>query len=186
LSGGRGGDAQGGAAVNEVAALFRRLTVGVYVVGVAHEGRRGAFTAAWAMPASFDPPLLVLAASPRNASYPLLRAGGGFALSVLRQGQLELARRFGTRSGRDGDKLAGVDWQPARGGAPVLSDALAHFECELIECRPAGDHDLVVGRVVGGRVLDPTASPMSYAETGEMDGSAALFPSTLPGADPRP
>jgi flavin reductase (DIM6/NTAB) family NADH-FMN oxidoreductase RutF len=162
--------------MSDIAALFHRLTFGVYVVGVAQGGRRDAFTAAWVTQASFDPLLLALAMNPRNASAPLLHAGGVFTVSVLRRGQLALASRFGTRSGRDEDKLADVRWTPGRGGAPVLSDALAYFECEVAERVPAGDHELVLGRVVGGRILDPDATPMLYSETGEMDGSGALYP----------
>lgn len=41
-----------------IAALFQRLTQGVYVVGVAHGAVRNAFTAAWVMQVSFDPLLL--------------------------------------------------------------------------------------------------------------------------------
>jgi len=165
--------------MNDVAALFHRLTFGVYGIGVAHGDQRGAFTAAWVMQTSFDPLMLALSVNPENASYPLLRAGGGFIVNVLRQGQLVLARRLGTRSGRDEDKLAAIRWHPGRGGAPVLDDALAYFECELTGSMPAGDHELVVGRVVGGGILDPRATPMSYAETGEMDGSSALYPATF-------
>src|SRR4051794_30516723 len=98
--------------MNEIAMLFRRLSVGVYVVGVAHGDQRDAFTAAWVMPASFDPLLLTLSLNPQNASAPLVHASGAFTVSVLKRGQLDLARRFGTRSGRDHDKLAGVRWEP--------------------------------------------------------------------------
>jgi flavin reductase (DIM6/NTAB) family NADH-FMN oxidoreductase RutF len=104
----------------EIAALFRRLTSGVYVVGVAQGDRRNAFTAAWVMQVSFQPPLLALAIHPEHASYPLLLAGGAFAISVLQRGQLDLARAFGTRSGREADKLAGVRWRAAGPRAPVL------------------------------------------------------------------
>lgn len=162
--------------MTEIAALFHRLSFGVYVVGVAHGERRDAFTAAWVMQASFDPLLLVLSMNPQNASAPLVHASGAFTVSVLKRGQLELARRFGTRSGRDEDKLAGIRWHAGQGGAPILSEALAYFECELVERVPAGDHELVVGRVVGGRVLDAEAVPMQYAETGDLDGSSALYP----------
>jgi hypothetical protein len=40
----------------------------------------------------------------------------------------------------------------------------------------AGDHELILGRVIDGRILDLAAAPLTYADTGEMDGSAALFP----------
>jgi flavin reductase (DIM6/NTAB) family NADH-FMN oxidoreductase RutF len=162
--------------VNEIATLFRQLSSGVYVVGAAQDERRDAFTAAWVMQTSFDPLLLALSINPQNASYPLLRASRAFTISVLKRGQLELARRFGTRSGREQDKLAGIHWHPGRSGAPILDEALAYFDCELTESLRAGDHELVVGRVFDGRVLVPDAVPMTYAETGDMDGSSALYP----------
>jgi flavin reductase (DIM6/NTAB) family NADH-FMN oxidoreductase RutF len=159
--------------------LFRRLTQGLYVVGVAHEGRRDGFTAAWVTQVSFQPLLLALSINPEHASYPLLVAGGGFTVNVLRRGQFELARKFGTRSGRDTDKLAGQRWAPGPGGAPILLDAAACLECRVVDRHPAGDHELVVGRVTGGRVLDPKAPPMTYAETGNLDGSADLYPGSF-------
>ena len=162
--------------MSDIAELFHRLTLGVYVVGVAHGGRRDAFTAAWLTQVSFDPLLVALSVNPGNASYPLLRESGAFAVSVLARDQLELARRFGTRSGREEDKLAGIAWRPARADAPLLADAVAYFECAVAEERPAGDHVLVIARVVGGGVLRPNAVPMTYADTGSMDGSAPLYP----------
>jgi flavin reductase (DIM6/NTAB) family NADH-FMN oxidoreductase RutF len=162
--------------VNEIAALFHQLTLGVYVVGVADAGRRDGFTAAWVMQVSFDPLLLALSINPEHASYPLLLGGGGFAVSVLKQGQVELARRFGTQSGRDHDKLAGLKWRPGRTGAPILEDALAYFDCELTGSMRSGDHQLVLGRVIDGRILTHDAEPMAYADTGDMDGSSALYP----------
>ena len=156
--------------------LFRRLTSGLYVIGVAHDRQRNAFTAAWLSQVSFEPLLLALGVNPAHASYPLLSAAGCFTVSVLRRGQLELARHFGTVSGRLVDKLAGQRWQAALGGAPVLTDAAAYLECRVIGRHVAGDHELVLGQVVGGRVLDPEATPMTYGETGNLDGSAALYP----------
>jgi flavin reductase (DIM6/NTAB) family NADH-FMN oxidoreductase RutF len=162
--------------MNPVEAAFRRLTLGVYVVGVAADGRADAFTAAWIMQASFDPLLLALSINREHASYPLLQAGRGFVVNVLKREQLELARSFGTLSGRDHDKLGLVRWRPARGGAPILEEALAYFDCRLDGSMPAGDHDLVLGRVIEARVLDPAGVPLTYAETGDMDGSSALYP----------
>ena len=162
--------------MSDIAALFHRLTLGVYVVGVADAERRDGFTAAWVMQVSFDPLLLAVSVNPANASHSLLRSGRGFAVSVLKRGQLELARRFGTQSGRDADKLAGLRWRPGRHGAPILEDALAYFDCELSGSMRSGDHELVVGRVVDGRILARDGEPMAYADTGDMDGSSALYP----------
>jgi flavin reductase (DIM6/NTAB) family NADH-FMN oxidoreductase RutF len=165
----------------EIAALFRRLTGGVYVVGVAHQGRRNAFTAAWITQASFDPLLLALAIHPEHASYELLAESGAFAVSVLERGRLDIARAFGTRSGRDADKLAGVQWRAAGSGSPVLEESVAFFDCRVVSRHPAGDHELVIGRVVDGTVLKADAEPMIYAETGDLDGSEELYPEEMSG-----
>jgi flavin reductase (DIM6/NTAB) family NADH-FMN oxidoreductase RutF len=164
---------------SQIVALFRRLTLGVYVVGVTDGRQHDAFTAAWLTQVSFDPLMLAVSINPANASYELLHASGGFTVNVLKQGQLELARRFGTQSGRDQDKLAGIRWRPGRVGAPVLEEALAYFECGLMGRTRAGDHELVLGQVLDGSVLDKEAMPLTYAATGDMDGSAALYPQSF-------
>jgi len=160
-----------------LAALFRRITAGVYVVGVAHAEQRNAFTAAWLIQASFDPLLLALSINPTHTSYGLLKAGGGFTVNVLQENDLAIARHFGTQSGRAADKLAGVVWYPGRStGAPILSQALAYFECQVTGSLPAGDHEIVLGRVLDGRLVVPAAAPLTYEQTGDMDGSSQLYP----------
>ena len=144
--------------MNDIEALFRRLSTGVYVVGAAHGSVRNAFTAAWIMQVSYEPLLLALSINPHHATYPLVHASRAFSVSVLKSGALDLARRFGTRSGRDGDKLAGVAWRPGMSGAPVLDDALAYFDCEVARSLPAGDHELIVARVIDGHILDVAAT----------------------------
>jgi flavin reductase (DIM6/NTAB) family NADH-FMN oxidoreductase RutF len=165
--------------VETVAALFRRLTQGVYVVGVSDGQQRDAFTAAWIMQASFDPLLLAVSINPDNASYELLHASGWFTVNVLKHDQLDLARHFGTKSGRDRDKLARVRIRPGQAGSPILEDALAYFECALEGRTRAGDHELVLGRVMNGQILDPKAAPLTYADTGDIDGSSALYPGSF-------
>jgi flavin reductase (DIM6/NTAB) family NADH-FMN oxidoreductase RutF len=164
----------------DVVQLFRRLTSGVYVVGVADGAARDAFTAAWVMQVSFDPLLIALSVNTSNASYPLLVAGGGFSINVLGHGQLDHARRFGTVSGREVDKFADVSWEPAPStGSPLLIDAVAYLDCQLVERHLLGDHELIVGRVLDGAVRWPGVLPMAYAETGDLDQSSGLYPATL-------
>jgi flavin reductase (DIM6/NTAB) family NADH-FMN oxidoreductase RutF len=160
-------------------ALFRRLTSGVYVIGVSHAKRSNAFTAAWLTQISFDPLLLALSINPEHFSYTLLKESGVFSVSVLRQGQLDLVRHFGCQSGRSSDKLAGQRWRPGQHGAPVLLDAAAYLECRVTGTMPAGDHDLVLGQVVDGGLLDPDAAPLRYSDTGDIDGSSALYPESF-------
>jgi flavin reductase (DIM6/NTAB) family NADH-FMN oxidoreductase RutF len=163
----------------DVADLFRRVTTGVYVIGVAEGERRNAFTAAWFTQVSFDPLLLALSVNPEHASYPLLLGGGGFVVNVLRRDQLRLAEAFGTRSGRDQDKLAGIPWHPAPSGAPILTGALAWIDCRLHDRFRAGDHEIILVRPVAGELVAPEAAPLLYHDTGEIDGSRELYPDSL-------
>jgi hypothetical protein len=55
----------------------------------------------------------------------------------------------------------------------LLREALAWFECKVVNEYPAGDHVLLLGKVVGGKLLDSEAEPMSYRQTVEMDGANA-------------
>jgi flavin reductase (DIM6/NTAB) family NADH-FMN oxidoreductase RutF len=160
-----------------IAALFQRLTQGVYVVGVAHGEVRNAFTAAWVMQVSYDPLLLALSINPNHSSYSLLNEGRSFSVNVLKKGQLDLADHFG-QSAR-ADKLALTKWTTDRIGLPLLCEALAWFECQVVNEHPAGDHVLVLGKVIDGKLLDAEAEPMWYRETGTMDGASTLYPEVL-------
>jgi flavin reductase (DIM6/NTAB) family NADH-FMN oxidoreductase RutF len=161
-----------------VAALFQRLTQGVYVVGVAHGEVHNAFTAAWVMQVSFDPLLLALSINPHHSSYGLLRDGRAFSVNVLKKGQLELAAHYGGRAGPD-NKMALMKWTAGRIGVPLLLESLAWFECQVVGEHPAGDHMLVLGKVIDGKLLDSKAKPMAYRETGALDGASALFPTVF-------
>ena len=158
-----------------VVSLFQRLTQGVYVVGVSHGDRRNAFTAAWVMQVSFDPLLLALSINPRHSSYALLKEGSAFGINVLKKGQLDLAENYGRPANAD-KKLTSTEWTTGRFGLPLLREALAWFECEVVHEHPAGDHVLVLGKVINGKLLDSQAEPMTYRETGTMDGASELFP----------
>lgn len=160
-----------------ISALFQRLTHGVYVVGVTDGTVRNAFTAAWVMQVSFDPLLLALSINPRHSSCSLLRQGRAFSVNVLGQHQLELAAHFGQPA--SADKLSSKDWTAGRTGVPLLNEAIAWFECRVEEERPAGDHVLVIGRVIDGKLIEANAEPMAYRETGALDGAAALFPESF-------
>lgn len=152
----------------DTAPLFQRLVTGVHVIGVAGRERRSAFTATWVMPVSFEPPCLAVSINPHHASYPLLRDGKGFTVNVLARNQLSLARRFGTRSGAG--KLDDINWTAGHTGAPLLDTAPVWLDCHTLSLSDAGDHVLVIGRIVDAMLRDPGAVPLLYPETGGMDG----------------
>ena len=157
--------------------LFQRLTTGVYVIGVGKGDRRNAFTAAWVMQVSYDPLLVALSINAKHSSYTLLNEHRAFSVNILSKGDLERAAQFGQPASAGKMKVA--EWTTGRTGLSLLRGAIGWLECEVASETPAGDHRLVVGRVIDGELVDREAEPMLYRETDAMDNSAALFPKTF-------
>lgn len=155
----------------KIAELCRLISHGVYVIGVRDGEKTNAFTAAWVMQVSFDPVMLALSINPENYSYRLLESGKCCSVNVLGRDQMSIAEHFGRSAS---DKMTGYHWQKARTGAPVLSESLAYFDCELSHFTEAGDHKIAVLNVVDAALLNP-GPLMLYSQTGDMDGSSELY-----------
>lgn len=94
---------------------------------------------------SLDPPLVMFCAARSSTTWPVIKAAGAFAVNVLAADQEELSRAFATK---DADRFSCVDHRPGITGSPILVGALAYIDCTLDALHDAGDHELVVGRVV--------------------------------------
>lgn len=107
---------------------------------------------------SLEPPLVCW--SLRSAS-PLVGCfgiGRSLSIHVLRQEQQHLARQF-SRSAVD--RFEGVAWQVGPAGAPVLGDVLARFDCRTDSIVEAGDHRMLLARVLGH--TSQPGSPLLFA-----------------------
>lgn len=95
---------------------------------------------------SLAPPLVLWSLREQSPSLAAFAAARHFAVNVLAESQVELSRRFASRTP---DKFAEGAWAAGEaGGAPVLAGAVAVFECETASAQPAGDHRLFIGRVL--------------------------------------
>jgi len=115
-------------------------------------GRRGGMTAAWVSRVSWDPPLVAVAVAPERFTLELIRERGEFVVNVVGPSLREAAFGvFGSVSGRQVDKFerSGVRMVKAKSvTAPALADSVVSIECKLEKVVEAGDHAIVVGRVV--------------------------------------
>ncbi len=160
--------------IENASILFNRITHGVYVIAVANGKEQNAFTAAWVMQVSFEPPMLAFSINPGHYSYQLLKASGICTVNVLGQDQLAIAAHFGHSGVRE--KMTTHRWQTGKTAAPVLSDSLAYFDCKLSHMTDAGDHKIAVCEVIDAVELN-SGWPLLYSQTGNMDGSSELYKS---------
>ena len=94
---------------------------------------------------SLDPPLVAFCAAHNSSTWPRIQATGHFCVNILEESHEEICRLFATK---DADRFGGVGWRKAESGAPVLDDALAWIDCRIDAEHDAGDHVIVVGRVL--------------------------------------
>ena len=97
---------------------------------------------------SLEPPLVLFCPSRRSATWPRIERVGHFCANVLTDGQRELSRAFGISAATGTDKFAGLRWSPCSSGAPVLEGALTWIGCAVQAVHEAGDHFVVIGRVI--------------------------------------
>ncbi|MEV6166465.1 flavin reductase family protein [Streptomyces sp. NPDC052052] len=102
---------------------------------------------------SLDPPLVLFCADHSGRTWPRIRKAGRFSVNVLAEDQTDLCARFGSSRGR---KFDGLDWDLSRWGTPSLRGVLMRAHAEVRAVHTAGDHDVVVGRVLG---LETAAGP---------------------------
>jgi flavin reductase (DIM6/NTAB) family NADH-FMN oxidoreductase RutF len=125
--------------------VMGRFATGITVVTAVDGAQPVGFTCQSFVSLSLDPPLVALAPAKSSTSWPRIRKAGSFCVNVLADTQAGICEAF-ARSG--GDKFAGIDWSPGVTGAPLLGSSLAWVECRLEAAHDAGDHELVVGRVL--------------------------------------
>ncbi|TWV40770.1 flavin reductase [Streptomyces misionensis] len=121
-------------------------------------------TATAFMSVSLDPPLVLVSLREGSRMDDLLAEQPLWAVSVLAESQRHIAGRFAMR-GRISDRLLFEDIPYARGeatNAPLVGGALATLECRTEQRVAAGDHTLVIGRVLTARVPSAEGGPLTY------------------------
>ncbi|GAA3901798.1 flavin reductase family protein [Streptomyces gulbargensis] len=158
-----------GVSNDEFRAAMSRLAAGVVLV-TAHDpddGPRGedvGMTATAFLSVSLDPPLVMVSLRNGSRMDDLLAEVPVWAVSVLAESQRHVAGRFAMK-GRVSDRLLFADLPYTRGevsGAPLMGGALATLECRTENRVVAGDHTLVIGRVLSVGLPSGEGEPLTY------------------------
>jgi flavin reductase (DIM6/NTAB) family NADH-FMN oxidoreductase RutF len=147
--------------------VLRHFPYGLYAVTVASGGEEHAMTANWVTQAAFEPPMVVVAVENTSRTIHMMRDSHHFAVSVLHQGQRDLAGKLGRTSEQAPQKLKGIKTKPGPvSGVPVLAESLGWVECRVVATLPAGDHTLVLGEVVAAGVEHADGVALTLQEAG--------------------
>lgn len=123
---------------------FGRFATGVTVVTTGTADGPVAITANSFSSVSLDPPLVLWSIGRHSRRFDAFANAAHYAIHVLADDQIELCWRF-SKSGTD---FAGLELTWNGHGVPLLPRALARFECSVADRFPAGDHMILLGRVL--------------------------------------
>ncbi|MEB8339854.1 flavin reductase family protein [Streptomyces endophyticus] len=161
-----------GVSNDEFRAALSRLAAGVVLL-TSHEpqldpdgpaGEDAGMTATAFMSVSLDPPLVMVSLRNSSRMDDLLDEQPLWGVSVLSESQSHIAGRFAMK-GRLSDRLLFQDIPYVRGkhtGAPLVGGALATLECRTENTVAAGDHTLVIGRVLSAALPSAEGGPLMY------------------------
>lgn len=97
---------------------------------------------------SLKPPLVLVCLDNRLSGLNIFQLSGNFGVSILSDGQQDISRRFSTRGADRSSEL----YETGQMGIPLLRDSLARLECRVMAEYPAGDHTILVGKVMTAEV----------------------------------
>ena len=160
--------------------VMDEMPYGLYIIGSAMEGEVNGMMADWVMQVSFNPRLVAVAFENDARTLENIRANEVFTINFLSQDHhgMEIAAKFAqpyydakvkgrTRAAIDEvhHKLEGIAHIRAENGSPVLEAAMAWLSCEAEQFISAGDHTVVIARVVDGQLVRE-GQPISSSYTG--------------------
>jgi flavin reductase (DIM6/NTAB) family NADH-FMN oxidoreductase RutF len=124
-----------------------KLASGVVVVSArTADGYRG-LTASTLISVSAEPALVLVGLERESATRAAVLEGKRFNVSVLTRAQEFLAERFAGRAPAVDASWREIPHRLGTNGIPLLEGCAAWLECDLVESRPAGDHDVCIGAV---------------------------------------
>lgn len=138
----------------QLASALGRVPSGLFILTARQGENETGMLASWVQQCSFDPPQVTLALRPDRPMAAWLVEGATFVLNVLEDSQTDMIAHFGRGFALGEPAFTGVEVERPGGLAPVLSEALAFLECQVVGRFSAGDHDLFLARVVSGRLLN--------------------------------
>jgi flavin reductase (DIM6/NTAB) family NADH-FMN oxidoreductase RutF len=132
---------------------LRMIPYSVHVVGLKGYHKVAAYSGSWIMQCSFKPPLVVIGVKRDGMGHDQLDEGKVFSINFLSKSDQATAEYFFTPPTPENGKLGNVPYTTDMTGAPILKNAIAYLECEIVRMIDEhGDHILYIGKVVNAAV----------------------------------
>jgi cob(II)yrinic acid a,c-diamide reductase len=136
----------------------------VQIVTTAKGKEKRGVTVTAACSVSDNPATVLVCLNAGNSANELFTKSGRFALNSLSADQQSLAEAFSGMGKLPVDeRFAKAEWLKLATGAPVLANALAAFDCRLIEAKQVATHMILIGEVEAIH-MGPDSAALMYFE----------------------
>jgi len=112
-------------------------------------------TVSWTGTICSDPAMCYISVRPERHSYDIIKRNGCFVINLTNRALARATDFCGVRSGRDTDKFKEMKLTPghaAKVAAPTIQESPVSIECEVVEVKPLGSHDMFIAKVVNVQV----------------------------------
>lgn len=135
-----------------LAAALGKVPSGLFILTARRGDAETGMLASWVQQCSFDPPQVTVAVQRGRPAHALLADGAEFVLNVVGDGRSGYVKHFAKGFDVGDPAFAGLTVERSPAGVAILPDALGHLVCRVAGRADGGDHELVIGRVEGGRL----------------------------------
>lgn len=131
--------------------IMGQFATGVTIITMNNGGETWGMTANAVTSVSLDPPLVLVCVETGNQTHPRLTEAGCFVINILSAEQKDLSDRFAFAGPKD---CSGLEVSAGTTGAPILPGTLGYVDCQVHKVVSAGDHDIFLGEIVDGELLE--------------------------------
>jgi flavin reductase (DIM6/NTAB) family NADH-FMN oxidoreductase RutF/rubredoxin len=141
-----------------------KVTYGLYLVSAGDKNRGNGYISNSVFQVSSTPALFAACCHKNNFTAGFIEQSGHYVVSVLSQNtDMMIFNRFGYKSGKDFNKLEGMDIKLGQTGTPiVLNNSIAYLECKVVQKLDVGTHWMFIGELLDAQVIDQTNVPITY------------------------
>ncbi|HZZ82303.1 MAG TPA: flavin reductase family protein [Gemmataceae bacterium] len=144
-----------------LAAALGRVPSGVFILTLARDGVETGMLASWVQQCAFKPPMVSFAVQRGRPIASLLQPDTVVTLNILEAAQTDMIAHFGKGFALTENAFLDIDIRRAEPNGPILTEAHAYLFVKLTTSVPAGDHDLYLGEVTAGSLLEE-GTPMVH------------------------
>lgn len=126
-----------------------RVAAPVHVVTTDGKAGLGGITASAVTSITVEPPTMLFCINKSSPSAQRIIENGVFCINTLKPEHEALSNVFAGRTDQHlEERFTSGEWAKLSTGAPVLADAVAAFDCKLVEAKEVSTHYVMIGEVL--------------------------------------